>query len=117
MAEETAAAGQAPGGEAPAKAAGTQVAPAAQGQTQQQRPAPAGSLFDFNDFGEKVMGSLKRGDLGFAMGLMLILVVLIMPMPSWLLDMSLAMSITLAVLILITVVFIAKAKIRTVGQI
>src|SRR5690606_31544659 len=52
---------------------------------------------------------LKRGDLGFAMGLMLILVVLIMPMPAWLLDMSLALSITFAVLILMTVVFISRA--------
>ena len=56
-----------------------------------------------------MLDSLKRGDLGFAMGLALIMVVLIMPLPPWLLDISLALSITLAVLILMTVVFIRKA--------
>lgn len=109
MAEQPTAANPAPsgGGEAPAPAQGTAVAET--GAQTQGPPAAPGALFDFNDFGDKVMGSLRRGDLGFAMGLMLILVVLIMPMPSWLLDISLALSITLAVLILMTVVFIAKA--------
>ncbi|MHB1205733.1 MAG: flagellar biosynthesis protein FlhA, partial [Rhodospirillaceae bacterium] len=58
---------------------------------------------------DRVISSLKRGDLGFALGLVMIMVVLIMPLPPWLLDISLAMSITLAVLILMTVVFIKKA--------
>ena len=107
MAEQSPAADPAPsgGGETPAPAGGTAVA----ATPTPGPPAPAGTLFDFTDFGDKVMGSLKRGDLGFAMGLMLILVVLIMPMPAWLLDISLALSITLAVLILMTVVFIARA--------
>ena len=65
--------------------------------------------FDFGGWSDKVMGSLKRGDLGFALGLVLIMVVLIMPLPAWLLDISLAMSITLSVLILMTVVFIQRA--------
>ena len=65
--------------------------------------------FDFGGFAGRVGDSLKRGDLGFAIGLVLIMVVLIMPLPPWLLDISLALSITLAVLILMTVVFIRKA--------
>ncbi len=111
MAEQSAAADPAPsggGGETPAPAQGTAVTETKTAQTDAP-PAAPGSLFDFTDFGDRFMGSLKRGDLGFAMGLMLILVVLIMPMPSWLLDISLAMSITLAVLILMTVVFINRA--------
>ena len=71
--------------------------------------AAGGPSFDFGGWGDKVMGSIRRGDLGFALGLVLIMVVLIMPLPAWLLDISLAMSITLAVLILMTVVFIQKA--------
>ena len=69
----------------------------------------AAPSFDFGGWGDKVMGSIRRGDLGFALGLVMIMVVLIMPLPAWLLDISLAMSITLAVLILMTVVFIQKA--------
>src|SRR5690349_3810366 len=72
-------------------------------------PAAAGSSIDVGAVTDRVVASLKRGDLGFALGLVLIMVVLIMPLPAWLLDISLAMSITLAVLILMTVVFIKKA--------
>src|SRR5690606_33432898 len=71
--------------------------------------APALPSFDFGKMSGRIAGSLRRGDLGFAMGLVLIMVVLIMPLPPWLLDISLALSITLAVLILMTVVFINKA--------
>ena len=80
----------------------------AQAQAAGRAPAP-GAAFDFNDMASRVGDSLKRGDLGFAIGLVLIMVVLIMPLPAWLLDISLALSITLAVLILMTVVFIRKA--------
>jgi flagellar biosynthesis protein FlhA len=73
------------------------------------RPTAVSGGFDFGDFGLRAVESLKRGDLGFAIGLILIMVVLIMPLPAWLLDISLAMSITLSVLILMTVVFIRKA--------
>ncbi len=71
--------------------------------------AAAAPGIDFADATGRVLDSLKRGDLGFAIGLVLIMVVLIMPLPAWLLDIALALSITLAVLILMTVVFIRKA--------
>jgi flagellar biosynthesis protein FlhA len=87
-----------------ASGAGTQVA---QAQGGGRTTAPGG--FDLGDFGGRVVDSLRRGDLGFALGLVLIMVVLIMPLPAWLLDISLALSITLSVLILMTVVFIRKA--------
>ncbi len=61
--------------------------------------APAAPGVDFGGVAGRVVDSLKRGDLGFALGLVMIMVVLIMPLPPWLLDISLAMSITLAVLI------------------
>src|SRR5437868_189512 len=71
--------------------------------------APAGPSFDLNAFLTKATDSLKRGDLGVAIGIVLIMVVLIMPLPKGLLDVALAMSITLAVLIMMTIVFIKKA--------
>ena len=74
--------------------------------TQATPRAAAASSINFGDMGARVVDSLKRGDLGFAIGLVLIMVVLIMPLPPWLLDIALALSITLAVLILMTVVFI-----------
>ncbi|MBY0431288.1 MAG: FHIPEP family type III secretion protein, partial [Rhodospirillales bacterium] len=55
-----------------------------------------------------VRGAAKRGDLMFAIGVVLILVVLIMPLPTWLLDVCLALSITFSVMILMTAVFIEK---------
>ncbi len=106
MAEQPASSNPAPSsGASSTQAQGTAVTQANSGGA----PAPAGSLFDFNDFGDRVMGSIKRGELGFALGLVTILVVLIMPMPSWLMDIGLALSLTIAVLILMTVVFIRKA--------
>ena len=81
---------------------GTALAPSAN-----RAVAPAG--MDIGNMAGRVVDSLKRGDLGFALGLVMIMVVLIMPLPPWLLDISLALSITLAVLILMTVVFIRKA--------
>src|SRR4051794_6985202 len=71
--------------------------------------APAAPSFDYNAFFGRAGDSLKRGDLGFALGIVMIMVVLIMPLPPWLLDVGLAMSITLAVLIMMTIVFIRKA--------
>jgi flagellar biosynthesis protein FlhA len=71
--------------------------------------APAMPALDLNAFFNRASESLRRGDLGFALGLVLIMVVLIMPLPPWLLDISLALSITLSVLILMTIVFIRKA--------
>jgi flagellar biosynthesis protein FlhA len=81
--------------------------------TQSTSGAPINSSNNANAAFDGVMGrlgdSLKRGDLGFALGIVLILVVLIMPLPPWLLDIALAMSITLSVLILMTVIFIKRA--------
>ena len=53
-----------------------------------------------------LINAAKRGDLLFAVGIILILVILIMPMPAWLLDVSLALSITMSCLILMTAIFI-----------
>ena len=65
--------------------------------------APTGKSFK-----EVLINAAKRGDLLFAVGIILILVILIMPMPAWLLDVSLALSITMACLILMTAIFIEK---------
>lgn len=99
MAEDTQ--GGAPaGGDAPPGEATAIAAPEAQGGT------PG---FDFDKAISRVVSAAKRGDLGFALGMIMILVVLIMPMPPWLLDVALALSVTLSVLILMTVVFIRKS--------
>jgi flagellar biosynthesis protein FlhA len=81
-------------------------APASSGAVSQTTAFPS---FNFGQISDRIGASLRRGDLGFAMGLVLIMVVLIMPLPPWLLDISLALSITLSVLILMTVVFIGRA--------
>ena len=81
-------------------------APASSGSVSQTTAFPS---FDLGQMGDRIGASLRRGDLGFAMGLVLIMVVLIMPLPPWLLDISLALSITLSALILMTVVFIGRA--------
>lgn len=88
------------GGDAPSEDATAVAAPHAQGA------APG---FDFDAAISRVVSAAKRGDLGFALGMVMILVVLIMPMPPWLLDVALALSVTLSVLILMTVVFIRKS--------
>jgi len=49
---------------------------------------------------------VRRGDIGFAIGVLTILVVLILPLPPLLLDFSLAISIIMSVLILMTALFI-----------
>ena len=71
--------------------------------------AVAGPAFDMAGFFDRATESLKRGDLGFAIGIVLIMVVLIMPLPPWLLDIGLAMSVTLSVLIMMTIIFIKRA--------
>jgi flagellar biosynthesis protein FlhA len=64
------------------------------------------------DFGVKawaqVRQAMHRGDLGFALGVVLILVVLILPLPPWLLDISLALSLVFSVLVLMISIFIEK---------
>ena len=51
---------------------------------------------------------MLRGDLGFALGIILMLVILIFPLPAWLLDVCLALSLTLSGLVLMTSIFIEK---------
>jgi len=53
-------------------------------------------------------GTLKRGEVALAIGVVAILLALVLPMPRWLLDISLASSITFSVLILMTTLFIQK---------
>jgi len=53
-------------------------------------------------------GSVLRGDVFLALGIIAILTVLIFPLPVWLLDMSLALSMTIAVMVLMTVLFIER---------
>ncbi len=64
------------------------------------------------EFGMKILGkvghALRRGDLGFALGVVMILVVLILPLPSWLLDIALALSLVFSVLVLMIAIFIEK---------
>jgi flagellar biosynthesis protein FlhA len=55
-----------------------------------------------------IIDTLRRGDVGLALGVMFILVVLILPMPKWLLDVMLTVSITLSGLILLTSLFITR---------
>ena len=107
MAEDTPSDAPAGGGEDAAPAA---EAPAANGTAVAAAPpAAAGDGVDFTSAFDRLGAAAKRGDLGFALGMVLILVVLIMPMPPWLLDIALALSITLSVLILMTIVFINKS--------
>ncbi len=55
-----------------------------------------------------VLGKLRHGDVGLALGVTAILVVLIMPMPVWLLDAGFAISITFSVMVLMTCLFIPR---------
>lgn len=57
---------------------------------------------------EMLIGATKRGDIFFALAIILMLVILIMPMPSWMLDILLAFSITLSCLVLMIAIFIEK---------
>jgi flagellar biosynthesis protein FlhA len=55
-----------------------------------------------------VFGSLARGEVAMAMGVVGVVVLLILPVPAFLLDLLLAMSITASVLILMTALLIKK---------
>lgn len=57
---------------------------------------------------DMLVGSSKRGDLFFAIAIILMLVILILPMPAWLLDVALAFSITLSCVVLMMAIFIEK---------
>jgi flagellar biosynthesis protein FlhA len=54
----------------------------------------------------EIIATLRRGDIGLALGVLTILVILILPLPPVLLDCALAISITFSVLILMTALFI-----------
>jgi|AraplaMF_Col_mMF_1032025.scaffolds.fasta_scaffold00411_12 flagellar biosynthesis protein FlhA len=56
----------------------------------------------------KIVATLRRGEILFALGIMAVLTVLIFPMPAWMLDIALAFSITVSVLILMVVLLIEK---------
>lgn len=66
------------------------------------------NMFGNKSFKEMLIGATKRGDIFFALAIILMLVILIMPMPAWLLDISLALSITISCLVLMTAIFIEK---------
>jgi flagellar biosynthesis protein FlhA len=57
---------------------------------------------------DRVVRTLRQGDIALALGVIGILVVLILPMPRLLLDLLLALSITFSVLVLLTSLFIEK---------
>ena len=59
-------------------------------------------------FLERLLATLKRGEIALALAVVSILAVLILPMPTWLLDLSLAFSITFSVLILMVALFIER---------
>ncbi len=65
-------------------------------------------IFGNMSFKEMFLGSAKRGDILFAVAIILMLVILIMPMPTWLLDISLALSITMSCVVLMMAIFIEK---------
>ncbi len=66
------------------------------------------SVFGGKSLKEMLLSSTKRGDIFFALSIILMLVILIMPLPAWLLDIALAFSITIACLVLMTAIFIEK---------
>jgi len=57
---------------------------------------------------ERLVTTLKRGEIALALAVVSILAVLILPMPTWLLDLSLAFSMTFSVLILMVALFIER---------
>ena len=56
-------------------------------------------MFGGKSFKDLLIASTKRGDIFFALAIILMLVILIMPMPAWLLDIALAFSITISCLV------------------
>ena len=59
-------------------------------------------------FKDMLLGSAKRGDILFAVSIILMLVILVLPLPTWLLDISLALSITMSCVVLMMAIFIEK---------
>lgn len=75
-------------------------------------PAPSGIMGSqgliMGGIKDGLKGAALRGDLFFALGVILMLVILILPLPPWLLDVALAFSFTFAGLVLMTSIFIEK---------
>ena len=57
---------------------------------------------------EALLSSSKRGDILFALAIILMLVILVLPMPAGLLDVALALSITMSCVVLMMAIFIEK---------
>lgn len=57
---------------------------------------------------DMLIGATKRGDIFFALAVVMMLVVLIMPLPAWLLDIALALSVTMACIFLMTAIFVER---------
>ncbi|MDX1542174.1 MAG: FHIPEP family type III secretion protein, partial [Geminicoccaceae bacterium] len=57
---------------------------------------------------DRLVRTLRQGDIALALGVIAILVVLILPMPRAMLDVLLALSITFSVLVLLTSLFIER---------
>ncbi|WP_346910105.1 flagellar biosynthesis protein FlhA [uncultured Roseibium sp.] len=85
---------------------GMPAAAAAQGGAGAGQGAPetSGSAFSFAG----IVQSLKRGDVGLGVGILVILTLLILPIPPMMLDVFLAISIIFSVLVLMTGLFIQK---------
>ena len=66
------------------------------------------AMFGGKSFKDLLIASTKRGDIFFALAIILMLVILIMPMPAWLLDIALAFSIKISCLVLMTAIFIER---------
>ena len=66
------------------------------------------AMFGGKSFKDLLIASTKRGDIFFALAIILMLVILIMPMPAWLLEIALAFSITISCLVLMTAIFIER---------
>lgn len=73
-----------------------------------KQPVNNAAMFGGRSFKELLIASTKRGDIFFALAIILMLVILIMPLPAWMLDIALAFSITLSCLVLMTAIFIEK---------
>lgn len=73
-----------------------------------KQPQNIANMFGNKSFKDMLISATKRGDIFFALAIILMLVILIMPMPAWLLDICLALSITMSCLVLMTAIFIEK---------
>jgi flagellar biosynthesis protein FlhA len=70
--------------------------------------AEAPEAFDLGALFQRVVHTLREGEVALSLCVITILIVLIMPMPRWLLDFCLALSITFSVLVLMVSLFIAR---------